>query len=196
MGAFAPSPLITAEMSQRVADSIVAPVLAGMEQEGHPYRGFLYVGLMLTADGPKVIEFNVRFGDPEAQVVLPMLDEDLAWLLGEAATGALPSRPARFRNEPHVGVVLAAGGYPDAPETGKAIDGIDAATETPGSLVFHAGTARRDGRLVTAGGRVLTVVGRSATYRDAIETAYAAASRIHFEGMQYRRDIGRKALTT
>jgi phosphoribosylamine--glycine ligase len=194
MGAFAPSPLITVEMSQRVADAIVAPVLAGMEQEGHPYRGFLYVGLMLTTDGPKVIEFNVRFGDPEAQVVLPMLDEDLAWLLGEAATGALPSRSARFRNEPHVGVVLAAGGYPDAPETGKTIDGIDAASETPGSLVFHAGTARRDGRLVTAGGRVLTVVGRSATYRDAIDTAYAAASRIHFEGMQYRRDIGRKAL--
>jgi phosphoribosylamine--glycine ligase len=194
MGAFAPSPLITAEMSRRVADEIVAPVLAGMEQEGHPYRGFLYVGLMLTADGPKVIEFNVRFGDPEAQVVLPMLNEDLAWLLGEAATGVLPSRSARFRNEPHVGVVLAAGGYPDAPETGKTIDGIDAASETPGSLVFHAGTARRDGHLVTAGGRVLTVVGRSATYRDAIDTAYAAASRIHFEGMQYRRDIGRKAL--
>ena len=194
MGAFAPSPLITAEMSQRVADEIVAPVLAGMEQEGHPYRGFLYVGLMLTADAPKVIEFNVRFGDPEAQVVLPMLDEDLAWLLGEAATGALPSRPARFRNEPHVGVVLAAGGYPDAPETGKIIEGIDAASATPGSLVFHAGTARREGRLVTAGGRVLTVVGRSSTYRDAIDTAYAAASRIHFEGMQYRRDIGRKAL--
>ena len=194
MGAFAPSPLITAEMSQRVADQIVAPVLAGMEQEGHPYRGFLYVGLMLTADGPKVIEFNVRFGDPEAQVVLPMLEEDLAWLLGEAATGALPSRPARFRNEPHVGVVLAAGGYPDAPETGKIIEGIDAASATPGSLVFHAGTARREGRLVTAGGRVLTVVGRSSTYRDAIDTAYAAASRIHFEGMQYRRDIGRKAL--
>jgi phosphoribosylamine--glycine ligase len=194
MGAFAPSPLITAEISRRVADEIVAPVLAGMVHEGHPYRGFLYVGLMLTADGPKVIEFNVRLGDPEAQVVLPMLDEDLVWLLGEAATGALPSRPAQFRREPHVGVVLAAGGYPDAPETGKAIDGIEAASEVPGSMVFHAGTAKRDGRLVTAGGRVLTVVGRSTSYRDAIETAYAAVSRIHFEGMQYRRDIGRKAL--
>jgi phosphoribosylamine--glycine ligase len=195
MGAFAPSPLITDEMSRRVCDEIVSPVLAGMEHEGHPYRGFLYVGLMLTGDGPKVIEFNVRFGDPEAQVVLPMLDEDLAWLLGEAATGALPSRPARFRREPHVGVVLAAGGYPDAPESGKAIDGIEAASEVPGSIVFHAGTTKRDGRLVTAGGRVLTVVGRSTTYRDAIDTAYAAASRIHFDGMQYRRDIGRKALS-
>src|SRR5687768_5670222 len=119
---------------------------------------------MLTADGPKVIEFNVRFGDPEAQVVLPMLDEDLAWLLGQAATGVLSSRPAKFRNEPHVGVVLAAGGYPDSPESGKPIDGIDAASEVPGSIVFHAGTSRRDDRLVTAGGRVLTVVGRSTTF--------------------------------
>ena len=195
MGAFAPSPLITEEMSHRVCDEIVLPVLAGMDHEGNPYRGFLYVGLMLTADGPKVIEFNVRFGDPEAQVVLPMLDEDLAWLLGEAATGVLPSRPARFRREPHVGVVLAAGGYPDAPETGKAIDGLAAASDVPGAIVFHAGTAKREGRLVTAGGRVLTVVGRSTTFKDAIDTAYAAASRIHFDGMQYRRDIGRKALS-
>ena len=195
MGAFAPSPLITEEMSHRVCDEIVLPVLAGMDHEGNPYRGFLYVGLMLTADGPKVIEFNVRFGDPEAQVVLPMLDEDLAWLLGEAATGALPSRPARFRREPHVGVVLAAGGYPDAPETGKAIDGLAAASDVPGAIVFHAGTAKREGRLVTAGGRVLTVVGRSTTFKDAIDTAYAAASRIHFDGMQYRHDIGKKALS-
>jgi len=195
MGAFAPSPLITEEMSHRVCDEIVLPVLAGMDHEGNSYRGFLYVGLMLTADGPKVIEFNVRFGDPEAQVVLPMLDEDLAWLLGEAATGALPSRPARFRREPHVGVVLAAGGYPDAPETGKAIDGVAAAGDVPGAIVFHAGTANREGRLVTVGGRVLTVVGRSRTFKDAIDTAYAAASRIHFDGMQYRRDIGRKALS-
>jgi phosphoribosylamine---glycine ligase len=194
MGAFAPSPLVSPDISRRVCDEIVAPVLAGMEHEGHSYRGFLYVGLMLTADGPKVIEFNVRFGDPEAQVVLPMLDEDLAWLLDQAATGALPSRPARFRQEPHVGVVLAAGGYPDSPETDKPIDGVDSANDVPGCIVFHAGTSTRDGRLVTAGGRVLTVVGRSTTYRDAIDTAYAAASRIHFDGMQYRRDIGRKAL--
>jgi phosphoribosylamine--glycine ligase len=194
MGAFAPSPLITEDMSRRVCDEIVSPVLAGMDHEGHPYRGFLYVGLMLTADGPKVIEFNVRFGDPEAQVVLPMLDEDLGWLLGEAATGALPSRPARFRREPHVGVVLAAGGYPDSPETGKAIDGLDAASNVSGAIVFHAGTGKRDGRLVTAGGRVLTVVVRSTTYKEAIDTAYSAASLIQFEGMQYRRDIGRKAL--
>jgi phosphoribosylamine--glycine ligase len=178
-----------------VLDEIVHPVLAGMVAEGHPYRGFLYVGLMLTGDGPKVIEFNVRFGDPEAQVVLPMLDEDLSWLLGAAATGALPSRAARFRKEPHVGVVLAAGGYPDAVESGKVITGVDEAAKVEGALVFHAGTSRRDGKLVTSGGRVLTVVGRGPTYRDAIDIAYRAASHIQFEGMQLRKDIGQKALT-
>ena len=196
MGAFAPSPLLTPEMERRVLDEIVHPVLAGMADEGRPYRGFLYVGLMLTSDGPKVIEFNVRFGDPEAQVVLPMLDEDLSWLLGAAATGALPSRPARVRNEPHVGVVLAAGGYPDSVETRRAITGLDDAGKVPGALVFHAGTARRDAQIVTSGGRVLTVVGRGSNYRDAIDIAYRAASHIRFDGMQFRTDIGRKALAT
>ena len=149
---------------------------------------------MLTAEGPKVIEFNVRFGDPEAQVVLPMLDEDLSWLLGAAATGALPSRPARFRDEPHVGVVLASRGYPESSENGQPIAGLDDAAGVPGAMVFHAGTARRNGRIVTAGGRVLTVVGRGPSHREAIETAYRAAAHIRFDGMQMRRDIGRKAL--
>jgi phosphoribosylamine--glycine ligase len=194
MGAFAPSPLMTPHVERRVLDEIVRPVLDGMEREGHPFRGFLYVGLMLTADGPKVIEFNVRFGDPEAQVVLPMLDEELSWLLASAATGVLPSRPARFRDEPHVAVVLAAGGYPDAVETGKVITGLDAAMREPRALVFHAGTAKRGQDLVTAGGRVLSVVGRGATYEEAIDVAYRAAGHISFDGMQFRRDIGRKAL--
>jgi phosphoribosylamine--glycine ligase len=196
MGAFAPSPLVTPDVERRVIETIVRPVLDGMLREGHPYRGFLYVGLMLTADGPKVIEFNVRFGDPEAQVILPMLDEDLSWLLASAATGALPSRAARFSNQVHVGVVLAAGGYPETVETGKTLAGLDAAGQVPGALIFHAGTARQDGRIVTSGGRVLTVVGRGNAYRDAIDTAYAAASHITFDGMQLRRDIGQKALTT
>jgi phosphoribosylamine--glycine ligase len=194
MGAFSPSPLLTPAIERQVLDQIVRPVLAGMKAEGTPYRGFLYVGLMLTSAGPKVIEFNVRFGDPEAQVVLPMLDEDLSWLLAAAATGALPDRAAKFRSEPHVGVVLAAGGYPDTPESGKKITGLDAAAAVRGALVFHAGTVRRDGQVFTAGGRVLTVVGRGATYRDAIDIAYRSASHIQFDGMQYRRDIGRKAL--
>jgi phosphoribosylamine--glycine ligase len=194
MGAFAPSPLLTPDVERVVIDRVVAPVLAGMAAEGTPFRGFLYVGLMLTAEGPKVIEFNVRFGDPEAQVIFPMLDEDLSWLLGAAATGALPSRAARFRPLPHVGIVLAAGGYPDAAESGKAITGIADAARVPGALVFHAGTARRDGQLVTAGGRVLTVVASGDSYRDAIDTAYRAAAHIHFDGMQLRRDIGQKAV--
>src|SRR5918911_1082728 len=119
-----------------------------MADEGHPYRGFLYVGLMITDEGPKVVEFNVRFGDPEAQVVFPMLDEDLSWLLGSAATGALPDRGARFRNEPHVGVVLAAKGYPDAVESGASIAGLDGAAQVPNALVFHAGTGRREREIV------------------------------------------------
>jgi phosphoribosylamine--glycine ligase len=194
MGAFAPSPLVTQEIDRRIVEEIVQPVLDGMEAEGFPYRGFLYVGLMLTSDGPKVVEFNVRLGDPETQVVLPMLAEELSWLLGEAATGALPSRPATFSNEPHVGVVLAARGYPDSVEAGQPVFGLEDAAAVPGALVFHAGTEKRDGRLVAAGGRVLTVVGRGATFSSAIETAYRAVERIRFDGMQFRRDIGRKAV--
>ena len=194
MGAFAPSPLMTVSIEQRVLEEIVRPVLTGMKMEGHPFRGFLYVGLMLTNAGPRVIEFNVRFGDPEAQVILPMLDEDLSWLLGAAATGALPERSARFRSEPHVGVVLAAGGYPDTAETGKTITGLETAATVPDALVFHAGTAKQGGHIVTSGGRVLTVVGRGPTHRAAIDVAYRAAAHVSFDGMQLRRDIGQKAL--
>jgi phosphoribosylamine--glycine ligase len=193
MGAFAPSPLVTPAVERGVLDGIVRPVLAGMAAEGHPFRGFLYVGLMLTSEGPKVVEFNVRFGDPEAQVVLPMLDEDLSTLLWAAGSRALPERPARFRSEPHVGVVLASAGYPESSDNGRVIRGLDKAAEVPGAVVFHAGTARRDGQIVTAGGRVLTVVGRGRSHRDAIDIAYRAAAAIHFDGMQCRRDIGAKA---
>jgi len=194
MGAFAPSPLVTPEIERRVLDEIVVPVLAGMKAEGAPYRGFLYVGLMLTASGPQVIEFNVRFGDPEAEVIFPLMDEDLAPILMAAARGALPSRPVKFRSEKSVCVVLAAGGYPDAGESGRAISGLDAAAAVPNALVFHAGTSIRDGTLVSGSGRVLTVVGRGETYQSAIDVAYRAAAHVTFDGMQYRRDIGRKAL--
>jgi phosphoribosylamine--glycine ligase len=194
MGAFTPSPLLTPALEQQVLDSIVVPVLDGMRRDGTDYQGFLYVGLMLTAEGPKVIEFNVRFGDPEAQVVLPGLDESFAALLHGAAVGSLSSRPARFRAEPHVGVVLAARGYPESPATGDVISGLDEAAAVPGALVFHAGTAQRNGRFATAGGRVLTVVGAGPSFEAAIDTAYRAASCIQFAGAQYRRDIGQKAL--
>jgi phosphoribosylamine--glycine ligase len=194
MGAFAASPLMTPALEQRILDTIVTPVLDGMRRDGAPYQGFLYVGLMLTDDGPKVIEFNVRFGDPEAQVVLPGLDESFASLLQSAATGSLTHRAARFTADARVGVVLAAAGYPDTPRAGDVIEGLDAAQGVTGALVFHAGTARRGEHVVTAGGRVLTVVGAGPTYAAAIDTAYRAVSHIRFEGVQYRRDIGRKAL--
>ena len=194
MGAFAPSPLIDHALHERVMREIVEPVVGGMAAEGHPFRGFLYVGLILTTDGPKVIEFNVRLGDPEAQVILPLIAEPLAPLLAAAAQGALSRTTCRLSSERLVGVVLASRGYPETSESGQPIAGIAEAERISGVTVYHAGTATRDGRLVTAGGRVLTVVGRGAGMADAIATAYAGVNCITFEGMQYRRDIGRKAL--
>ena len=194
MGAFAPSPLLTAGLHSRVMREIVEPVLVGLREEGHEYRGLLYVGLMLTADGPRVVEFNVRLGDPEAQVVLPMLAGDLLPLIASAASGHLDSRTCDVGAEPHVGVVLAAGGYPGTYEKGKPIDGLDEAEAVPGTLVFHAGTRRRNGHVVTDGGRVLTVVGRGDSFAQAIERAYQAAACIKFDGKHARTDIGKKAL--
>src|SRR5262249_12878760 len=166
MGAFAPSPLIDEQLSARVMREIVEPTLAGMAHEGHPFRGFLYAGLMLTAGGPKVIEFNVRFGDPEAQVVLPLVAEPLLPLLVAGATGRLERRPLRLDASCLVGVVLASRGYPESSESGRPIRGIDAAEALPGVAVYHAGTAKQGGELVTAGGRVLTVVGSGGDYTE------------------------------
>ncbi len=194
MGAFTPSPLVDVAMQSRIMREIVNPVVEGLSDDGSPYCGFLYAGLMLTCDGPKVIEFNVRFGDPEAQVVIPMVADELAPHLAAAADGALDPVPIRFRSEAHVGVVLASQGYPAAGPIGLTIRGLEAARNEPDVLVFHAGTATRGGEIVTAGGRVLTVVGRGATYADAIARAYAGVSKISFDGMHYRSDIGQKAL--
>jgi phosphoribosylamine--glycine ligase len=194
MGAFAPSPLVDAALEARVMREIVNPVVAGMAAEGHPFRGFLFVGLMLTADGPKVIEFNVRLGDPETQVILPLIDEPLLPLLVAGATGALRASSVRIGADRLAGVVLASRGYPASSESGQPIDGIDEAEAIPGVEVFHAGTARRGNAIVTAGGRVLTVVGRGADFAEAISRAYAGVLHIRFDGMQYRRDIGKRAL--
>jgi phosphoribosylamine--glycine ligase len=194
MGAFAPSPLATPGLVDEIRRSIVEPVLAGMRAEGEPYRGFLYVSLMLTPDGPRVIEFNVRLGDPEAQVVLPRLDGAFARALRAAAIGDLGEAAIEASTDRLVGVVLAAEGYPGTPRAGQTITGIDLAEAMPDVMVFHAGTRRDDGRLVTAGGRVLTVVGRGASFEAAIARAYAGVGAIRFDGMQFRRDIGRKAL--
>lgn len=192
MGAFAPSPLVDVALEARVMREIVDPVVAGMAAEGHPFRGFLFVGLMLTPAGPKVIEFNARLGDPETQVILPLVDEPLLPLLVAAAEGRLRAARCRIGMDKLVGVVLASRGYPESSESGRAITGIAGAERT--AQVFHAGTALRDGVLVTAGGRVLTIVGRGKTFDDAIARAYQGVQAIHFDGMQYRRDIGRRAL--
>jgi phosphoribosylamine--glycine ligase len=194
MGAFAPSPLIDAALDARIMREIVDPVIAGMAAEGHPFRGFLFVGLMLTADGPKVIEFNARLGDPETQVILPLIDEALLPLLVAGASGSLRLSPVRIGTDRMAGVVLASRGYPDSSESGQPIEGIGEAEAIPGVAVYHAGTARRGGQLVTAGGRVLTVVGRGVDFPEAISRAYTALLHIRFDGMQYRRDIGRRAL--
>ena len=194
MGAFAPSPLFDAALEARVMRDIVEPVVAGMAGEGHPFRGFLYAGLMLTAEGPKVIEFNVRLGDPEAQVVLPLVDEPLLPLLVAGALGRLGPARVALAGDRLAAVVLASGGYPESPSSGQPIRGVDEAEAIPGVAVYHAGTAKRGAELVTAGGRVLTVVGRGADFPEAIARAYAGVLKISFDGMQYRHDIGRKAL--
>jgi phosphoribosylamine---glycine ligase len=198
MGAFAPSPLIDDAMRMRIMREIVDPVIGGLRDDGSPYRGFLYAGLMLTCTGPKVIEFNVRFGDPEAQVVIPTVEGDLAPRLASAAEGCLENESVRFGPQKHVGVVIASEGYPGSTPTGLPIDGLNEAAEMAGVLVFHSGTkidaASRHNRPVTAGGRVLTIVGRGDSYEDAIARAYEGVSRISFQGMHYRSDIGRKAV--
>ncbi|HEY6895485.1 MAG TPA: phosphoribosylamine--glycine ligase, partial [Rhodanobacteraceae bacterium] len=194
MGAFAPSPLVDPAMSARVMREIVEPVVRGMSAEGAPFRGFLYVGLMLTVDGPQVIEFNVRLGDPEAQVVLPLIDEPLLPLLVAAAVGSLRQSRVRMSSDRLAAVVLASRGYPESSQSGVPISGVDDAEAVPGVAVYHAGTAINNGQLVTAGGRVLTVVGRGADYAEAIAHSYAGVMLISFDGMQYRKDIGRKAL--
>jgi phosphoribosylamine--glycine ligase len=202
MGAFSPSPLMNDALQSQVEKTIVEPVLKGMAAEGNPFRGFLYCGLMLTPDGPKVIEFNVRFGDPEAQVVLPILEPLAPLLLAASGTGnrepgtalsgsRLPAPGSRVA----VGVVLAAGGYPGEVRTGDAIHGLDdVSRDCPDVQIFFAGVKQKGNDLVTSGGRVLTVMATAPSYQIAIARAYEAASKITFDGMQYRRDIGRKAL--
>jgi phosphoribosylamine--glycine ligase len=189
MGAFSPSPLMNEALQQQIETTIVQPVLKGMAAEGNPYRGFLYCGLMLTPDGPKVIEFNVRFGDPEAQVVLPLLGSLSELMTGQ--TQDLKTSGPRVA----VGVVLAARGYPGEVRTGDAIKGLnDVARDCPDVQIFYAGVRRNVSDFVTSGGRVLTVMATAPSYQTAIERAYEAVSKIKFDGMQYRKDIGRKAL--
>jgi phosphoribosylamine--glycine ligase len=194
MGAYAPAPLGTGALLDTIERTCMRPVLSEMERRGAPFSGFLYAGLMITPAGPRVLEYNVRFGDPEAQAVLPLVDDDLAGLFADAARGELGDDPVACRAEHALTVVLAAEGYPASPRKGDRIDGVDAA-RAEGALVFAAGVrAADDGGWLTNGGRVLTVTGRGATLEAAAAQAYAGADRIRFDGMHCRRDIGYRVL--
>lgn len=193
MGAFAPSPLYTPDVARRVTDEILQPTLRAMNAEGLDFRGVLYVGLMLTADGPKVVEYNARFGDPETQAVLPLLESDLMEIMLAVREQRLEQLDIRWRGGAAACVVLASGGYPGKYEGGKAITGIVKA-EALGATVYHAGTAVKDGALVTAGGRVLGVTALGESLADAVHHAYKAAREIHFDGAHMRSDIGSREL--
>ena len=193
MGTYAPAPVMTPEMTERAVEEILKPTIAAMEKEGCPYRGCLYLGLMVTHEGPKVVEFNARFGDPETQVVLPLLDGDLVQIMCACADGTLADVPIHWKDGAAVCVVLAAGGYPASYEKGDVIHGIPDA-ENAGALVFHAGTAKQDGNIVTNGGRVLGVVGMGKDITAAVKKTYDAVEKISFKNAYHRKDIAHRAL--
>ncbi|GIL02400.1 MAG: phosphoribosylamine--glycine ligase [Alphaproteobacteria bacterium] len=193
MGAYSPAPVLDQPMVERVMTDIIVPTLAGMAAKGAPFTGILYAGLMLTARGPQLIEYNVRFGDPECQVLMPRLKSDLVELMLAALDGDLLALEAEWSDDCALSVVMAAKGYPGAFEKGTPIGGLDRA-EATGALVFHAGTALRDGRLVAAGGRVLDVTALAPTVAGAQAAAYRAVEAIDWPGGFWRRDIGRRAV--
>jgi len=190
MGAFSPVPAVDTATEARIVEMILRRTARALEAEGVRYRGVLFAGLMLTADGPKVLEFNCRFGDPETQALLPRLSSNFAELLLACVEGNLSHHKLVWAEEATVAVVLASAGYPGSYESGKPIAGLEAAGRLEGVQVFHAGTVARDGRVLTAGGRVLTVTATAPDLDEARRGAYEAVSKISFEGMTYRRDIG------
>jgi phosphoribosylamine--glycine ligase len=194
MGAYSPAPVMTAALEARVMAQIIRPALAGMQARGAPFKGMLFAGLMIGRDGPQLIEFNVRFGDPETQVILPRLDEDLLPLLLAAAEGRLGERPVRLSDATALTVVMAAKGYPEKPERGSEIKGLDRAAACTGVTLYHAGTRRDGARLVADGGRVLDVTALGADVAEARDRAYAAVAAIDWPGGFWRRDIGWRAL--
>ncbi len=194
MGAYSPAPIVDALMHEEIMQTIILPTVQAMAAEGRPYRGVIYAGLMLTRQGPKVLEYNCRFGDPEHQTIMPRVQDDPFPLLNAVARGERLPKSVKWRSEASVCVVLASGGYPGEYQTSKPISGIEEAEKLADVTVFHAGTAEKDGRLVTAGGRVLGVTARGTDIPAAIGRAYEAAGKICFEGMHFRKDIGRKAL--
>ncbi|QDF98320.1 phosphoribosylamine--glycine ligase [Azoarcus sp. DD4] len=194
MGAYSPAPVVTPEVHARVMREIIQPTLAGMTADGLPYTGFLYAGLMIDDAGkPRVVEFNCRMGDPETQPIMMRLKTDLADLVEAAIAGKLDQVDAEWDRRVALGVVLAAAGYPDSPRKGDAITGLPA-TASDEAHVFHAGTAEQDGAVVTAGGRVLCITALGDNVKAAQKRAYELADAIHFDGRQYRRDIGHRAV--
>lgn len=193
MGAYAPAPLIDDHLLKHIEETIIAPTIRGMREEDNPFKGVLYAGLMITSDGPKVVEFNCRFGDPEAQAVLPLVDLDLMDILISSVDEQISSIRLNPPHSSSVCVVLASQGYPGSYEKGKVITGLDKVRD-PDIVVFHAGTAVVEGKLVTNGGRVLGVTAVKSSLKEAVKAVYRAADKISFEGKYFRRDIGRKGL--
>ncbi|MBQ9414279.1 MAG: phosphoribosylamine--glycine ligase, partial [Clostridia bacterium] len=187
-----PNPYYTAEVAKVCMETIFLPTVRAMNAEGRTFKGCLYFGLMITPNGPKVIEYNCRFGDPETQVVLPLLKSDLLTIMQACVSGTLADTPVVFEDGAAACVILASGGYPESYRKGLPIHGLDKAT---GVTVYHAGTAQKDGEIVTSGGRVLGVTATGGTLQAALNKAYAAAESITFDGCFYRRDIGQRALS-
>ena len=196
MGAYSPAPIVTPAIHRRIIDEILRPLLAGLKRRGIVYRGTLYAGLMLTADGPKVLEFNARFGDPECQPLMVRLKSDLVPLIEATIESRLDKVEAEWHDDPAVCVVLTAGGYPGDYAKGKEIHGLDRLKDWQSGAVFHAGTVKKDGRWLTSGGRVLGVTARGRDIAAAAAEAYRAVAEIHWEGMHYRKDIAKKALVS
>ena len=194
MGAYSPAPVVTPEIHQRVLNDILFPLLAGLQKKNIRYRGVVYVGLMITQDGPKVLEFNARFGDPECQPVMMRLKSDLVDLMEAVIDGRLAEVEADWHEDPAVCVVLAASGYPGTYDNGREIYGLEKLRGWPGGCVFHAGTAKESGRWVTNGGRVLGVTARGKDITAAVDEAYRAVREISWDGMHYRKDIAQRAL--
>jgi phosphoribosylamine--glycine ligase len=194
MGAYCPVPDIDASLYDEIVETIMKPTIAALAAEGRPYKGVLYGGLMLTKEGPKVLEFNCRFGDPETQAVLPLLDADLVDICEAVIDERLHEVDVRWKDGACICVVMASAGYPSAYEKGKVITGIEEAEGEEGVIVFHAGTAMKDGQLVTSGGRVLGVTAIGRDFDEAVERVYKAVSKIHFDGAHYRRDIRPKSV--
>lgn len=195
MGAYAPAPIVGPELLNEITETVLKPCVRGMAESGRPYKGILYAGLMITDEGPKVIEFNCRFGDPETQVVLPLLSSDLVPLLMACCDGTLHEHEPQWHQVACVSVVMASGGYPGPYPKDVIISGLDAGAGETGVTVFHAGTRLLDGQTVTSGGRVLNVTATDTSVPAAISKAYRAVDKIHFDGAHFRRDIGKKALS-